>query len=92
MVLEDPVPEAVPVPCDAAEEMLQVSVSPAFASVACSVRLKAVGDPSSDMVTLVEAPSVITGATFTDVMVTLTVIVSVAVPSETCTTKLSVPT
>ena len=72
--------------------MLQVSVAPVSTSVAFRVRLKAVGAPSSDIVTLAEAPSVITGASFTALIVTLTVIVSVPpLPSDTCTTKLSAP-
>ena len=66
MALETPVPEAVAVPCEAAEEMLQVRVSPTFGSVAYRVKEKGVGVPFFDMVTLVDAPSVITGATFTE--------------------------
>ena len=54
-----PLTEAVPL--DAPLEILQVIVSPVSASVACNVKLNAVGEPSSSMVTDVEAPSVITG-------------------------------
>ena len=49
------------VPLDAGVEMLHVRVLPS-ASVALRVLLKAVGAPSSDIVTLVEAPSEMTGA------------------------------
>jgi len=49
------------VPVGAGVRMLHVSGSP-MASVACSVRAKGVGEPFSDMVTLVLAPSVMTGA------------------------------
>ncbi len=64
MDLAGPVPEAVAVPCAAAVEMLQVMGSPS-ASVACKVRLKGVGALFSDIVTLTEAPSVITGIELT---------------------------
>ncbi len=84
-------PEADAEPSEASEEMLQVRVS-ASASVALRVRLNAVGEPSSLIVTVVVAPSVMTGASLTDWTVTLTVMVSVPpFPSETCTTKESEP-
>ena len=91
MALEVPVPLAVAVPWLAAELMLQVRVS-LSASVACRVRPKGVGEPSSLIVTRVEAPSVMTGASLTGLMVTFTVMVSAPpLPSLTCTTKESEP-
>jgi len=88
--MDSPVPEAAAVPCAAWVEMLQVRV-PESISVAFKVSAKAVGVLSSDIVTEVDAPWVITGASLAALMVTFTVMVSVRVPSETWTTKLSAP-
>ena len=88
------VPVTVAVPLDAAEDTLQTkALSAVSSSVAPSVgATHAVGDPSSDIVTdNGPAPCVITGGSFTAVTVTFTVIVSFKSPSETCTTKLSLP-
>jgi hypothetical protein len=69
----------------------QVIVS-ASASAAFRVSEKAVGELSSLIVTVVLAPSVMTGASFTSSTVTLTVNVSVPpLLSEPVTVKLSVP-
>ena len=84
-------PVAVAVPCNPCVRILQVIVFPS-ASVAFSVRLKAVGVSSSDMVTPTGSISVNTGASFYALMVIFTVMLSVPpLPSETCTTKLSEP-
>ena len=88
------VPETVAVPLLAADETLQTKALFAVsASVAPSVGAdQAVGEPSSDIVTLKGPdPCVITGASLTPLTVTFTVIVSVRDPSETCTTKVSLP-
>jgi len=69
MALDVPVPLAEAVPCTAGVLMLQVMVSPS-ASVPCKVSLKGV---EADMVTPMEAPSVLTGALLTAVTVMLTV-------------------
>ena len=93
VVGEAPVPETVAVPLLAAEDTLQVS-EPAAVSASVAPRVgaaHAVGEPSSDIVLDTEVPWVITGPSFTAVTVTFTVIKSVSEPSETCTTKLSVP-
>ena len=60
MALDVPVPEALTVPCEAGEEMLQVRVSES-ASVAFNVRLKGFGEPSSDTVTSVTVPNGVDG-------------------------------
>ena len=91
---EAAVPETVAVPLLAAEETLHTKVLSAVStSVAPSVGAdQAVGEPSSDIVTAKgPAPCVITGASLTPLTVTFTVIVSARAPSETCTTKLSLP-
>ncbi len=61
MLLDVPMPPTEAVPRVAGLLMLQFNVSPSV-SVALSVSAKAVGEPSSDIVTFTESPSVITGA------------------------------
>ncbi len=91
MLLLTPVPLAVAVPFVAADEMLHVSGFPST-SVALSVRLNGVGLPSSLMVTEVDAPSVMIGASLTAVIVTFTVMSSIPPnPSLTRTVKESEP-
>ncbi len=90
MDFDKPVPMAVAVPFPAGVLMLQVSGSPS-GSVASRVRSKAVGEPSSDMVTSTEVPSVMTGGSLTWLIVTFTVMRSRSKPSSTLTIKLSVP-
>jgi hypothetical protein len=63
----------------------------ASTSVACSVSEKGVGEPSSLIVTEELSPSVMTGASLAAVIVTFTVMEAVSAPSETVTTKLSLP-
>ena len=78
------VPVTVAVPLDAAEDTLQTkALSAVSSSVAPSVgATHAVGDPSSDIVTLNgPAPCVITGASLTSVTVTVIVCVTATVPS-----------
>ena len=74
MDLDVPVPITEATPLLAAVLMLQVMVS-LFASVAWSTRLKGVG---ADMVTLMEEPSVMIGASSTAVTVTTYVCVDVS--------------
>ena len=89
-----PDPETVAIPEVAADKTLQVNEADA---VSTSVAFKsgavhAVGFPSSDIETdKGPVPCVITGASFMAVRLTLTVMLSVRVPSETWTTKLSFP-
>ena len=90
---DSPVPETVAVPLLAAVETLQVS-EPAAVSASVALRVgaaHAVGEPSSDIVLETEVPCVMEGPSFTAVTVTFTVITSFREPSETCTTKLSLP-
>ena len=63
MTMESPVPEAEAVPCVAGELTLQVMVSRS-ASVACKVRLNAVGLPFSDIDREIAVPSVMEGMLF----------------------------
>ncbi len=83
-------PEADAEPSEASEEMLQVRVS-ASASVALRVRLNAVGEPSSLIVTVVVAPSVMTGASLTAVTLTFTwtAVAEASDPSQALTVKAS---
>ncbi len=60
-------PLALAVPFSAGLLILQVRVSPWSASVACRIRLKGVGEPSSSIVTVTDALSVMTGPSFTGV-------------------------
>ena len=83
-------PEAIVVPCEAEVEIPHVSVD-ASISVACRVKENLIGMPFSDIVTVTEIPSMITGGSFWGATVTFTVMVSDNEPSETRTTKLSVP-
>ena len=88
MALDGPVPETEAVPLEATPLMLQVKVG-LSGSVAFRVKLKAVGLLPSEIVSVNgPAPSVITGALPT---VTLITMVSVLLPSVTCTVKLSLP-
>ena len=88
------VPVTVAVPLDAAGDTLQINALSAVSSsveqsevpsVARRERHTCIGNGNGP------APCVITGASFTAVTVTFTVIVSFKSPSETCTTKLSLP-
>ena len=90
MALEAPVPETVALPCKAADDMLQVRVAEST-STACSVRANTVGVPFSVIVTVVEVPSVITGASLTAVTVKRKVSLVVPVPSLTVTVIVVVP-
>ena len=81
------VTETDAVPLEAAVEILHVNEDAEVStSVTCRV---SVPEVSSVTVNVCGLDSVKTGASLTGVMVTLTVIVSVRLPSETCTTKLS---
>ncbi len=84
MAFDGPVPLAVAIPfADGvmmAHERVLLSMSDAL-----RVRLNGVVLPSSDIVTLIDGPSVMIGSSLTSLIVTFTVIVSVLVPSETCT-------
>ncbi len=84
IAFEFPVPPAPAVPLDAAVLILHVMVFPST-SVAFKVRLKAVGEPSSDMVTEVDAPSVIAGASLTGVTVNVNHEATARLPSLTST-------